>query len=150
MIEDLWSAPSAEHPATPKGALFFQNLLLICNLLASPSHFDIGGMWRYGLLLGAGCTGQDTAVIYITRKACRLLRRTFPSPGERKLEAVCSRFRHWCAFHHLPEIILVLLRDEKHKPLFYFIINPFLELWFLSFLFFRNVILRFEKPSIAI
>ena len=109
IVPHVRSAFSARHPATQNGASFFQKLLLILDLMAPPSHFDVGGMCRYRLLVGAGCSLHVRAVVDDTRKVCGVLRRIFSSPGERKLWAVSSLLLHRRAFRKLPETNSVLL-----------------------------------------
>ena len=109
IVPYIRSAFSARHPATQNGASFFQKLLLILDLLAPPSHFDVGGMCRYRLLVGAGCSLHVRVVVDDTRIASRVLRRIFSSPGERKLWAVSSLLLHRRAFRKLPETNSVLL-----------------------------------------
>ena len=108
------SAFSARHPATQNGASFFQKLLLILDLMGPPSHFDVGGMCRYRLLVGARCSLHVRAVVYDTRKVCRVSR-TFSSPRERKLRAVSSLLLHRCAFRKLPETNFVLLHFARQN-----------------------------------
>ena len=109
IVPHVRSAFSARHPATQNGASFFQKLLLILDLLGPPSHFDVGGMCRYRLLVGAGCSLHVRVVVDETRIASRVLRRIFSSPGERKLWAVSILLLHRCTFRKLPETNSVLL-----------------------------------------
>ena len=94
IVPYIRGAFSARHPATQNGASFFQKLLLILDLMGPPSHFDVGGMCRYRLLVGAGCSLHVRVVVDETRIASRVLRRIFSSPGERKLWAVSSLLLH--------------------------------------------------------